>query len=70
MGLTVAERLAEDPAVSLTVVEAGGFHEIESGNISPIPAFAAKAISSSLPDQLPLVDWGLVTVPQPVSHPV
>ncbi|KAL8733573.1 MAG: hypothetical protein Q9166_001981 [cf. Caloplaca sp. 2 TL-2023] len=31
-GLAVAKRLAEDPAITVAVVEAGGFYELESGN--------------------------------------
>ena len=63
----MGKRLAEDPAVSVAVIEAGGFYEIESGNVSEIPAFATKGIGSSLADRLPLVDWGFVTTAQPVS---
>lgn len=37
-GLTVAARLAEDPYLSVAVVEAGSFYEIENGNLSQIPA--------------------------------
>lgn len=36
-GLTIATRLAEDPAVSVAVVEAGGFYEIDNGNRSVVP---------------------------------
>lgn len=31
-GLTIAARLAEDPGVSVAVVEAGGFYQIDNGN--------------------------------------
>lgn len=31
-GLTVAARLAEDQDVSVAVVEAGGFYQLENGN--------------------------------------
>jgi heterodisulfide reductase subunit A-like polyferredoxin len=31
-GLTIAARLAEDPNVSVAVVEAGGFYQQENGN--------------------------------------
>lgn len=31
-GLTIAARLAEDEEVSVAVIEAGGFYQIENGN--------------------------------------
>jgi len=31
-GLTIAARLAEDPDVSVAVIEAGGFYQQENGN--------------------------------------
>ena len=31
-GLTIAARLAEDPNVSVAVIEAGGFYQQENGN--------------------------------------
>ncbi|KAI4248897.1 MAG: hypothetical protein L6R40_000909 [Gallowayella cf. fulva] len=37
-GLTIATRLAQDPTVSVAVVEAGGFYEIDNGNRSIVPA--------------------------------
>lgn len=63
-GLTVAKRLAETPGVSVAVIEAGGFYEIESGNVSEIPAFATKGTSGDPSQKLPNVDWGFVTTPQ------
>ena len=65
-GLTVASRLAANPAVSVAVVEAGSFYEVDNGNISQIPAFDAEYSSLSPPTTQPLVDWGIVTVPQKV----
>ena len=59
-GLVVASRLASDPRNSVAVIEAGSFYEISNGNVSQIPAFVSYNSS-------PLVDWGFVTSPQPVS---
>ena len=65
-GLTVAKRLAEDPSVSVAVVEAGGFYELDNGNLSQIPAFCTRYSSDAVTDIQPLVDWGFITQPQPV----
>ena len=68
-GLTVANRLAANPALSVAVVEGGSFYEIDNGNISQIPGFDAEYSSSSPTTIQPLVDWGIVTVPQTVRIP-
>lgn len=65
-GLTVATRLAEDPTVSVAVVEAGGFYEIDNGNLSVVPGLASAFTGSDPKNFQPLVDWGFSTVPQPV----
>jgi choline dehydrogenase len=66
-GLAIAARLAEDERNSVAVIEAGSFYELSTGNISQIPAFAAFWAGKDLNDTNPTVDWGLKTVPQPVS---
>ena len=65
-GLTVAERLAEDPAISVAVIEAGSFYEIDNGNYSQIPVDDAFYAGSSSSQIQPLIDWGIVTEPQSV----
>ena len=65
-GLAVAYRLAEDGTKSVAVVEAGGFYEIENGNISVVPAYNME-YNYITPDSQwdnPLVDWGFLTTPQ------
>ncbi|KAI4162703.1 MAG: hypothetical protein LQ342_003749 [Letrouitia transgressa] len=65
-GLTVAKRLAEDPKVSVAVVEAGGFYGLDNGNVSQIPAYHTVN-SNADPDPAniqPLIDWGIITPPQ------
>lgn len=66
-GLTVAARLAENPSLSIAVVEAGGFYELDNGNRSVIPALAVFYAGSDPKDTQPLVDWGFVTTPQAVG---
>ena len=57
-GLTMATRLAQNPALSIAVIEAGGFYEQEDGNLSVVPAYAAAALGATV------VDWNFLTTPQ------
>lgn len=41
-GLVVARRLAANSSLTVAVVEAGGFYELDNGNFSEIPAFASQ----------------------------
>lgn len=52
--------------VSVAVIEGGSFYEFGNGNISQIPAYDTRYSSSSPTTIQPLVDWGIVTVPQTV----
>ncbi|KAI4282986.1 MAG: hypothetical protein L6R38_002512 [Xanthoria sp. 2 TBL-2021] len=65
-GLTVAERLSEDPTISVAVIEAGGFYELDNGNLSQIPAFYAKNFNqTAAPETIqPLIDWAYTIEPQ------
>ena len=71
-GVAVAKRLAENPAISVAVIEAGGFCELNNGNVSQIPAFHTVN-SNSDPDPAniqPLIDWGVITTAQAVGTSV
>ena len=68
-GLTIATRLASDPAVTVAVIEAGGFYEIDNGNRSTVPGYANFYTGSDPKNYQPLVDWGFTTVPQTVRIP-
>ena len=48
------------------VIDGGGFYETGNGNISQVPAFDVKYSSPSPSSIQPLVDWGIVTIPQQV----
>ena len=63
-GLTVAARLAENASVA--VIEAGGFYELSSGNMSQIPLLDIFWAGKDKNDTNPLVDWGFQTTPQVV----
>ena len=65
-GLTLAKRLTEDPKLSVAVIEGGSFYELDNGNTSQIPAYYNANSSLDRSSIQPLVDWGIVTVPQPV----
>jgi choline dehydrogenase len=67
-GLTLANRLVEQGAGSVAVVEAGTFYELSNGNLSQIPAFAATFVGKDPDDWQPLVDWGYITTPQEVGR--
>ncbi|GAB7356608.1 hypothetical protein MBLNU459_g7332t3 [Dothideomycetes sp. NU459] len=56
-GLTVAARLAEDPNVTVAVIEAGDFYEAVNGNLSIVPGYGFEVST-------PAVDWGFKTTPQ------
>ncbi len=65
-GLTIAERLSENSNISVAVIEAGGFYEVETGNTSVVPGYD---IDNAFPSgaTTPPVDWGFTTEPQKVS---
>lgn len=65
-GLTMATRLGSDPAISVAVIEAGGFYEIDNGNRSTVPGYANYYTGSDPNNYQPLVDWDFTTVPQTV----
>lgn len=62
----MAKRLAENPKISVAIIEAGSFYEITNGNLSQIPAYDVYYSSASPSSIQPLVDWGDVTIPQAV----
>ena len=68
-GLVLATRLAEDGKNSVAVIEAGGFYEIDNGNISVIPGEATFYAGANPNNTQPLIDWGFVTTPQAACRP-
>ena len=63
----MANRLAAIRGVSVAVVEAGSFYELSNSNFSQVPAFDFHFTTADPTDVQPLVDWGIITTPQPVS---
>lgn len=66
-GLTIASRLAAEPSISVAVIEAGGFYEANDSNVSVVPGYCTVYAGTDPADTNPLVDWGLMTVPQAVN---
>lgn len=56
-GLTVAARLAEAGVGTVAVIEAGGFYEMDNGNLSTIPGTAAYFVGTNPGERNPLIDW-------------
>ena len=67
-GLALANRLSERPFVSVAVIEAGGFYEIDNSNDSQIPLEVPIGTDKNTQNYNPLVDWGFVTTPQKVRQ--
>ncbi|KAF2190152.1 GMC oxidoreductase [Zopfia rhizophila CBS 207.26] len=63
-GLTLANRLSEDPNTQVAVVEAGDFYQITNPLLSSTPAGDVIFAGASPLDTNPLVDWNFVTAPQ------
>ena len=69
-GLAIAGKLAANRNISVAVVKAGSFYELDNGNGSVIPGLAPLQRVGSLPNDIkPLINWGFVTVPQAVQRP-
>jgi choline dehydrogenase len=66
-GLVMANRLTEDPSVSVAIVEAGTWPEDVVGNLTEVPAYDFYFDSKAANATYPGVDWGFLTTPQPVS---
>ena len=62
-GNAIASRLAGDPNSRVTVIEAGGFYEIEDGNRSVVPGYAfQRQAPGTHPSSL--IYWGFKAIPQ------
>ena len=68
-GLTVASRLAQNHAINVAVIEAGGFYEVDSGNISVVPGYCTFYAGTDPKDTDPKIDWNFVTTPQAACLP-
>jgi choline dehydrogenase len=66
-GLALASRLAENPSLSIGVVEAGTFYEMSNGNNSEIPGLDIQNAGKDKDDWQPGNDWGFITAPQKAS---
>ncbi|GAB1743243.1 hypothetical protein NU219Hw_g9094t1 [Hortaea werneckii] len=64
-GLAIATRLAA-ANLSVAVIEAGGFYELDNSNLSVVPGYATYFTGSAPGNFQPLVDWGIATTEQKV----
>lgn len=67
----LANRLTERAHISVAVIEAGGFYEMDNAIISQAAALAPKfsspmVIDGVIADPHPLIDWLFTTTPQKV----
>ncbi|KAI9697329.1 MAG: hypothetical protein M1820_007835 [Bogoriella megaspora] len=63
-GLTLATRLSANKSLSVAVIEAGGFYELDNHNYSTVPGYYSYFTGANVLNTQPLIDWGLVTTPQ------
>ncbi|KAE9389312.1 alcohol oxidase [Gymnopus androsaceus JB14] len=63
-GITLAVRLAEDPSVTVALIEAGSFYELTNAPISSTPFGDILGVGADISDANPAVDWEIVTTPQ------
>ncbi|KAE9383461.1 glucose-methanol-choline oxidoreductase [Gymnopus androsaceus JB14] len=63
-GITLAVRLAEDPSVTVALIEAGSFYELTNAPISSTPFGDILGVGADVSDANPAVDWEIVTTPQ------
>ena len=66
-GITIASRLAENSTLSVAIIEAGGFYQVDNSDYSVIPGLSLSApflATAEEYQQQPLVDWGLLSTPQ------
>jgi len=64
-GLTIASRLAEDPQVTVAVIEAGINYQVAAPFIPTIPGADATFVGTK--EYLPCIDWGFFTEPEAAS---
>lgn len=68
-GLTIASRLAANHAITVAVIEAGGFYEADVGNTSVIPGYSTLYAGTDPKDTNPKIDWNFVTTAQAACFP-
>ncbi|KAF8857685.1 alcohol oxidase [Acephala macrosclerotiorum] len=64
-GLTIAKRLAEDPTVTVAVIEAGTVYQVADPLLASTPGGDVTFVGTK--ETLPTVDWGFFTSKDPAS---
>ncbi|KAF9065950.1 GMC oxidoreductase [Rhodocollybia butyracea] len=67
-GITVAARLAEDSSVTVALIEAGSFYELDNAPLSSTPFGDLFGVGTSSSEIDPNIDWGFMTVPFPGAN--
>ncbi|CZR63977.1 related to choline dehydrogenase [Phialocephala subalpina] len=65
-GLTIAKRLAEDPTVTVAVIEAGSVYQVADPVFASTPGGDVTFVGTK--ETLPTVDWGFFTSKDPASN--
>lgn len=59
----MAERLSENPAISVAVIEAGTYYQVASPLLASTPSGDVIGVGSD-PSDTNLIDWNFITSPQ------
>ncbi|KAF5389347.1 hypothetical protein D9757_004364 [Collybiopsis confluens] len=67
-GIAIAARLAEDSSVTVALVEAGTFYELNNAPISSTPFADILGLGADNSEIDPAIDWGIMTTPQAAAN--
>ena len=65
-GSVTANRLTENPDVSVAIIEAGNWAEDTVGNLTNVPGYSGVFAVKAADANITAADWGFLTTPQKV----